>query len=1169
MRNYIYGTILFIISSLCGFSQIVINEIQSVNNKTIPDETGDYGDWIELYNMGSENVDISGYYLTDNLNNLSKWEVPAGTQIASESYLLIWADNKNTGLHTNFKLSSSGENLALVNSSETVVHYVSFPAIPADASYGIPADGSEHHMLLSRATPLAVNDIHVVAGVANPPAFSLAGGFYNATQTITLTSDISGATIRYTLDGSEPTLSSQIYSGPIAVGASRKTTQKVDILNYSYPNYFSPGYYYGMRDFGTVIKAKVFHDNYIPSKTVGSTYFIGMRKPELPVISLSTESDNLFSEESGIYIKGNNGVTQSNTGVTANWFQDWERPAYFEYFDEEGTQQVQHKVGISTMGGVSRNWDQKSLNVKTDSEFEEGTLDYKFFKDLDIESFQSLTLRNSGNDWDNGNMARDAIIQNIVKGQMDIDYQEYQPAVLYINGEYFGLQNIRERLNTYYCAAHHKGVDEDKVEYVKTGRILNDTDELVATFGVSKGDPTHFNNLMTLLNTQSFSNAENYNRIKDEFIDIDEFINYYIAQIYAANGDWPVNNVRIWRPGTKTGKFRWILFDTDFGYGLWGGQAYSDHLTRNLSVTGDYDEDQATLPFRKLMENADFKSEFIQRFAYHINTTYNADRLVTIAQEIENVIANERDNYSDEEWARYCSPGYNTDAMISWGSERPDYVREQISDNFNNQGWATLSTSVNDTDKGYISLCSQIVPANYSGLHYRSHNIRLNAIPKDGFQFKHWEDENGNILSSQPLFLLEFQSETTVKAIFENAVPVSDLFINEFITRNNSGLRDENEETDDWIEIYNNGSETIDLAGLYISADTSKKLQFQIPFENADDTQIEPGEYKILWADSDTEQGPLHLSFKLNAEDVRIGLYQVLASGEVHTIHTIDINSTPPNISQGLFPDASENNIAFYIPTPGEQNRETTIEDATGLIINEFMTRNKTGITDEEGKTEDWIEVYNSSDEPINISGLYFTDDIDDPYKYRIPQTDSDSTIIQPGEFLILWADDDEKEGILHLGFNLNSTAGDIAIVQFNGFEPEFIDQVSYTAQYENISYGRETEGSDNFAFFSTSTPGSSNINGVIAGLNQVTFDFSIYPNPSNVYVYYHISSETIADIRVEVINALGQSIHVLIMENMANNNGVIDLTSYGKGIYIVRVSSNSTVKTQQLIVSP
>ncbi|MFW5852386.1 MAG: CotH kinase family protein, partial [Bacteroidota bacterium] len=740
MKKYIYLIITLTVTTLQTLNaQIKLNELQSSNATTITSDLGNYADWIELYNTGSSTINIGGYFITDNNDEPRKWQIPTGTSISGNDYLLIWCDGLTTELHTNFKLSGSkGEKLYIYSSNMLLLDSVTFPPLTTDYTYGRVTDGTGQWAKLANPTPDAQNDSETIKGAAPAPTFSIPAGFYSSSQNISLNSSVSGAVIRYTTDGTEPTESSPIYTEPISVDKTTGMTLKygynrdnnTGIQEFGWPS--SLNYPYGYYDneneeFGAIIKAKVFHDDYAPSKTVASSYFINMRRPSLPIISITADKADFFSADRGIYIQGTNGIEKN--GYTANWWQDdWERKVYIEYFDENGEIQFGVNAGAQIMGAVSRGWDQKSLKFKLRNEYGDSEINYPLFGDDGLQTYSSFYLRNSGNDWDQGNMARDGIIQSVVRGEIDLETLGYQPVVMYLNGEYFGIINLRERYDENLFAEMYSYVDEDEVDLLK---INGDA----KTFDPSEGDLDAYNTLLDYLNTFDLEDTSHYNYVIENFVDKDNIINYYIAQIYCQNTDWPHNNVRIWRPRMEKGKFRFLFYDTDFGYGYYGGGPYENNLSRALSSSSE--ESWSTVIFRSLMDNPQFENEFIQRFSYMINTIYTYDRLDNIANYYKDLIIYERDNYSDEIWTRGLNSGYSINDMISWGGDRIGYMREQINSRFGYEEYSYLTVNFTESN-GSVYLCSLPVDAGYSGRQYENTPIRLVAEPKDGYQFVEW-----------------------------------------------------------------------------------------------------------------------------------------------------------------------------------------------------------------------------------------------------------------------------------------------------------------------------------------------------------------------------------------------------------------------------------------------
>ncbi len=1081
MKKFLYS-FFFLFLQVGAFAQIKFNEIQPTNTKTILDP--DYGknaDWIELYNTSTSTVNISGYYITDDASEPRKWKVPTGTSIPAKGYLVIWADGKNTGLHTNFKLSSDGEKLKMYASSMLLLDTVAYGDLDAEVIWGRKTDGTGTWDMLAIPTPGKTNNATLVKGIAPKPTFSVPAGFYSTNQTVSISSSIPGAVIRYTTDGSEPTASSPIYTGPITAKLTNKTTQKygndradkTGIQKYSWPVSLSypVDKYTGTRDYGFVIKAKVFHTDYLPSYTNASTYFITIRKPSLPVVSMSTDYNNFFSADSGIYIQGTKGATEIIDGqnLKANWYQDWERKVFIEYFDASGTKRFGISAGAQTMGAVSRNFDLKSLVIAMKSKYEKGEIDYPLFGSQGLKKYSAFLLRNSGNDWESGCMARDAIIQSVLRGQVDLETQAYQPVVMFLNGEYWGLINMRERYDAEYFSRYHENVKTDEIDLLKL--------RTSKYFDASEGDTLRYKEMLAYLAANPMSVATNYDYVKKHYIDVDNMMNYYIAQLFCQNTDWPGNNARMWRPRYENGKFRFPIYDTDFGYGLYGGGSSMNSFSNLTGSSGAI----AKL-YKYMILSPEFKADFIQRYAYMLNTTYAVSRLTTIANDIEDKIANERDVYNDDEWTRSSSPGFSTKSMIDWGTSRISNVRSNIDSQYGYEGFSTLTVKYSSS-QGSVKLAGLYVAPDYAGKQYNSTQIRLNAIAADGYLFSRWEDGSGTLLSTNQEYFLTITESYTVKAVFEARPTVANVKINEVMTSNNTTVKNDLGSYEDWIELYNAGTTAIDVAGLYISDKSTIPTLHKIPFGSPSQTTIPAGGYLVLWADGQTQEGALHLPFKLSKDGDTLLLSQKSASGTLTTIDKIIYGTQNTDISYGRYPDASSNKIIFTVPTPNASNSIQSVSFIDGLKINEIMAKNSSVIKEETGLYADYVEIYNSNNSAVDIGGLFVTNDLSVPNKYMIPKGMASLTTIPAKGYFILWADKQPEINPNHLDFNLGADKGAFAIVQVRGSENYFIDSLSYSNQGEDISYGRLPDITGSFKYMVKPTPGSANKNDTTVAL--------------------------------------------------------------------------------------
>lgn len=302
------------------------------------------------------------------------------------------------------------------------------------------------------------------------------------------------------------------------------------------------------------------------------------------------------------------------------------------------------------------------------------------------------------------------------------------------------------------------------------------------------------------------------------------------------------------------------------------------------------------------------------------------------------------------------------------------------------------------------------------------------------------------------------------------------LVINEFMASSDYGPVDENGDHDDWIEIYNAGDETVDIGGMYITDNLEEPMTSQIPVTDPALTTIEPGDFIVLWADKEPEQGILHLDdVKLSGSGEQIGIVDVDGST---FLDSLTYGEQTTDISYGRMADGEDNWEYFgmgytSMPSPGAANGSGDTPEAI-FIINEFLASNDSTYADENGDYDDWIEIYNAGNIPGDIGGMYVTDDLTALMTSMIPTTNPDSTTINPGEYLILWADKEAEQGILHLDdVKLSGDGEDIGLVAADG--TTIIDSYTFGAQTTDISEGRMPDGGDTWQFFTTPTPGAAN----------------------------------------------------------------------------------------------
>jgi hypothetical protein len=767
---------------------IVINEVMSSNQTTILDEDGNAPDWIELYNAGNEPIHLSGYGLSDDSLDVRKWRFDSSV-VEAGGHLLIFAsgkDRRTSPLHTNFKIRASGEKLWLSDPTGAILDRVELPTSRTDISYARQHDGSLPWMF-QRPTPGSANTGLPPEEAAESISVAPAAGFYPSPVSVTLSAG--GSPIFYTLDGSDPDSSDVKYSAPVLISKT------------------------------TVLKAVGFNANHSPGPLVIHSYFIN-ETTDLPVISLSSDPYNLFDYNYGIYADGP-GWTAPEPHHGANYWMDWERPAHIEFFDDAKNPGFSENCGIAISGAYTRAYAQKAFSVKFKKEYGVSRLEYPLFPGFNVTTFQSFILRNSGNDFMYTHI-RDAVAHALVK-DLDIDYLEYRPATTFINGEYWGIFNIREKISEHYVAARH-GVDPDNIDMLENN------------MAVIHGDSLHYRQLIDYISVNDMSTDAAYNHI-NSMIDLDECLLYFAAQAYYNSQDWPGVNIKYWRGRSARGKWRWILFDVDFGFNLYetNGQA-EDHISFMFSPveTRYSNAPWATLLQRKLVANPRIKNRFVNQIADLLNTNFKSARVVSVIHALADHIANELPRHR----RRFGITGENLNRMLSFAQERPGYLRDFTRNYFHcgNDGSLTIQSAGGGTVKlNTLSLKSTDMP--WTGVYFQGNEVHLDAIPDPGYKFDGW---SGAVTSQGASLSLSTGRSTTLTAAFSiDGSQAERIVINEINYHSSDSFN-----PGDWIELYNRSSQNVDL-GNWVLADSGAGREFTFPAG----TLLPPDGYLILTQD--------------------------------------------------------------------------------------------------------------------------------------------------------------------------------------------------------------------------------------------------------------------------------------------------------------------------------
>jgi CotH kinase protein/Lamin Tail Domain/Chitobiase/beta-hexosaminidase C-terminal domain/Secretion system C-terminal sorting domain len=697
-------------------------------------------------------------------------------------------------LHTNFKIDAQGEPLILSDSGGNIIDRVFTSTLPADYSCGRQPDGNNQWFIFPEPTPGDSNNTTGYQGIAVDPDLDLPAGFYPTPIGVTITAGSGNSIIRYTLDGSIPQDTSEIYGGPIIL------------------------------DNTTVLRVRSFEPGLLPGNVITATYFINY-STTLPVMSLSTNPPNFWDWETGIYVMGPN-ADPNNPYFGANFWQDWERPIHIEFYEPGGNLGFQSYAGVKIFGGWSRAFPQRSLALFFRGEYGLSRLIYPLFPNKDVDEFESVVLRNSGNDW-NITHFRDVLMQSLV-GKCDVDIQDYRPVVVFLNGEFWGVYNLREKISKYYLGSNHD-INPNNIDILENDRT------------VIEGDAEHYQNMLDFIASHDLSDNSNYQYVCAQ-MDVENFIRYEISQIYYDNTDWPGNNIRYWRPRTEDGRWRWIIYDTDFGFCLYDPNGYS-HNTLEFATDPNGPEwpnpPWSTFLLRSLLQNASFRNSFINYFADYLNSYFSSNSVSLEIARKQAVLWNEMSRQFSKWGGSMANWQYNVQTMRNFASLRPAYLRVFIINKFGLYGTSQLTLQVSDTSAGWIKV-NYIKPVSYpwTGIYFKGIPVRLTAVAKPGYQFAGWQ---GLYPADSISIRVLLPVDSTFRAIFEPDNSVSSPIVINEINYNSAADFD----PEDWVELYNNTQLPVDLSG-WTFKDTLDSHIFVFPTS----TSLASGNYLVLCRDT-------------------------------------------------------------------------------------------------------------------------------------------------------------------------------------------------------------------------------------------------------------------------------------------------------------------------------
>ncbi|MBK7214266.1 MAG: lamin tail domain-containing protein [Bacteroidales bacterium] len=1085
---------------------------------------------IETHNNDAASSDLSSIpYLTFGIRNTNHFYQPVP----------IWFTSPlEGGLHTNFKLKHSGETIYLTKPDGVVADTFAIPYSDLNHSFCRIPDGASSWCITNTPSPEQSNNTSsCFTGYAEKPIINQAPGYYSSSGLLVSITPPSGGVVHYTTNGNVPTALDPIYTQPFYLGTTR------------------------------VVKARCFGPgNVLPGKVATSTFIIGSHNFNMPVISLSMDSLDLWDYETGIYVMGP-GATTDFPYFGANFWLPWEKDCHFEFFEPMKHREFELDAGIAIHGGWSRAFEQKSFNIKTHSYYDSSNIHYRLFGDKPIYDFESLILRNSGNDWMNTFM-RDALMQRSMKDSY-VDYMAYAPSAVFLNGNYWGMYNIRERNSKDFMASNH-GVNADSLDVISNDGI------------VSQGTDISFWEMANYISTHEMSNPDNFT-LASSMWDMKNFTDYFITETYYVNNDWIgywTNNIKLWRERKVGGKWSYILMDMDFGLGLssnyWDDKIYSALYPSVATPHSDI--------FRNFLDNSGYRNYFINRYADLINTTFQYSNLQPMLEQMRDSIAPEIPNV----WQRWY--GYSTqdewlsnlNYVTTFITNRPSYARQYINNNFALGGQNEIKLSVLPAGAGYIKINTIIPPQlPWVGTYFEGNPITITAVPAPGFTFQYWAPNTFISSDTSRSLTIDLSHYDVFKAVFYGSPVEPNIIFSEVNYHSDSTMN-----SGDWIELHNTTDVALDLTDWHL---TDSHFYNNFMFNTR--TVIPANGYLVIAENPELfhQQYPSvscvgPLGFGLNNK----GETLTLLNFRKDTISSFSFTDEPDWLqtcngfgrTMELKAVSSDPNdpASWYAGCMGGSPGEG-YQPCNELVSISEINYNSADWAD----AGDWIELRNPGSTAVDLTGWKFLDS-DDTHNFTI----SAGTSIQPGAFLVLYGDEGKfppafgwvSNRLGPFDFGLSGSGELLRLYDQNGkirFSMAYDDDTPWPTEADGSGYTLEAldasgimnDGLNWFAGCLQGSPGGTFVTPCHTGSEEAMpseMDCRVYPNPADEYLEIILKESGVKG-KLELRDALG---HCQLSKDFENNAGSrirIEVGNLASGIYFLHISGNESLKPIDLKV--
>lgn len=1078
-----------VINNYATAASLIINEVMAANTDMFVDPSWNYGGWVELYNPTNTSANIGRFWVSDDPDNLKQAMLPARIgSIPAHGFLTLWFDHAETckdigenwlNTNVNMKLNANGGTVYISDVEGNLIAQQTYPAAYMRTSYARTTDGGDMWRFTADPTPGATNITSTFANEqVEDPVVDKAGQLFEGTLQVCVNIP-EGASLKYTTDGTSPTASS---------------AESADgLFNISKT---------------TVFRFRLFKDGMLPSNVVTRSYIYKDKEYYLPVVSLVTDPANLYDNEIGIYVTGTNGKTANQDNTKRNFNMDWDRPANFEFMETDEVTFSQ-EVDISIAGGWSRKYEPRSFKVKSAKEYGINELAYPFFQDKPYTKNKSLLLRNGGNDNYNKYRLKDASLQAIARqSRFRLNLQSYRPVHVFINGDYLAMLNLREPSNKHYGYSNY-GIDMDEIDAFEMS--------VDSGYVQKEGTKDAFNLWYSLAANAADPMA--YAQIGD-LVDLDDYVNYMAFKFYLYDWDWPHNNTKAFKDRID-GKFHFVTFDLDNCVD-WSNGATNNNIfasfaakkTHTFYARPEYNwtsitaEVEMVTIFLNMLQNEDFMKKFIDTYCLVGGSVFGDEQEITglvteMAERIKPALLWEGNDptgtYKEQ------AQGIISAVTGNYRSRMASVIKNYSAFGLSGTDIQALQLSAN-AEGGEITFNGMEVPrSKFDG--YVFAPVTLKAAAPAGYKFTGWKmlENTGGM---QTTTLIADKSDwkyytssldgtdwksadyndsgwTTASAPFgySNAGKYMGANANTTLSRTSAFYvrktftLDEapsagqtytfNYSVDDGLLVYVNGTE---VGGYHLNSGSSY----------SDLTQSQ----NSSWYETDNPAtGSITISNDLLKKGENIIAVEIHNCTSTSSDMWFDGSLT---VSIPIEPDDDDvdyvsTDEVYELPQTGNfslqavytklSETERQAQGITPVRINEVSAANSIYVNDLY-KRNDWVELYNTTDSPVDIAGMYLSDNADKPMKYQITAVEGISTVIPAFGYTIVWCDKLTPASQLHASFKLAADGGLVMITAEDG---TWADTLAYGPHSGTESFGRYPDGSGNVYAMNSPTIGKTN----------------------------------------------------------------------------------------------